>query len=351
MWIAWKSCKARIMPARSPSCGCFIQKQSHPRRQADNSILTIDRPRNSGSDTIVRQVVAFSVHTDQLIHPEPACRRSYYSLCGHGSRQKSICHFRDGRPLRAQLVCPFAPDLQYYIREVCMPQILSPVLLLGVLLVLASCGDSSYQVRQPLGYGMMPPGETWVTVDSAYQSPAHNLVYFDPTTIRRDGALVTLWQLTDYKWMQGNAPFGRFMMGPHRFFSTKSHKEFDCVDKHVRLLASSEHSQHMGTGVRHAVAVAQDSRLPIEPSSINEALWKVACGKTEEGIIILHGRSLWAYPAHDMCLLATDLSRFLWQSSPILSFFISRSPSNPPRCGSNTKLQTKRALASSLLNV
>ena len=165
-----------------------------------------------------------------------------------------------------------------------MPQVLASGLLLGVLLVLASCGDSSYQVRQPLGYGMMPPGETWVAVDSAYQSPARNMVYFDPTTIRRDGALVTLWQLTDYRWMQGNAPFGRFMMGPHRFFSTKSHKEFDCVNKHVRLLASSEHSQHMGTGVRNAVAVAQDSGLPIEPGSINEALWKIACSKTEEGI-------------------------------------------------------------------
>ncbi|MBH0204183.1 MAG: hypothetical protein HP496_18265 [Nitrospira sp.] len=38
-----------------------------------------------------------------------------------------------------------------------------------------------------------------MSVDSAYQSPARNQVYFDPTTIRRDEALVTLWQLTDYK--------------------------------------------------------------------------------------------------------------------------------------------------------
>jgi hypothetical protein len=163
--------------------------------------------------------------------------------------------------------------------EVVMTQILPPGLLLGVLLALASCGESSYQVRQTLGYGVMPPGETWVAVDSAYQSPARNTVYYDPTTIRRDGALSTLWQLTDYRWMQGNAPFGQFMMGPHRFFSTKSHKEFDCVNKHVRLLASSEHSQHMGTGVQNAVAVAQGSGLPIEPGSINEALWNVACGK------------------------------------------------------------------------
>lgn len=164
-----------------------------------------------------------------------------------------------------------------------MPQVHAPGLLLAVLLTLTSCGDSSCQLRQPLGYGVMPPGESWVAVDGAYQSPARNMVYFDPTTIRRDGALVTLWQLTDYKVMQGNAPFGQFMMGPHRFFSTKSHKEFECVDKRVRLLASSEHSQHMGTGSHNAVAVAQGSGIPIEPGSINEALWNVACGKEGEG--------------------------------------------------------------------
>ncbi len=165
-----------------------------------------------------------------------------------------------------------------------MPQVLASGFLLGILLALASCGDSSYHVRQPLSYGVMPPGESWVAVDSAYQSPAQNMVYFDPSTIRRDGAFVTLWQLTDYKWMQGNAPFGAFMMGPHRFLSTKSHKEFDCVNKRVRLLASSEHSQHMGTGVQNAVAVAQGSGLPVEPDSINEALWKVACEKSGEAM-------------------------------------------------------------------
>ncbi|HWV45093.1 MAG TPA: surface-adhesin E family protein [Nitrospira sp.] len=149
-----------------------------------------------------------------------------------------------------------------------------------LLLLLASCADQSYQVRQPGGYGEMPPGETWVPVDSAYQSPSREMVYYDPKTIRRDGDLVTLWQLTDYKWMQGNAPFGTFMMSPHRFFSTKTHKEFDCAHNRVRLLASSEFSQHMGTGTHSAVLVSQGSGHPVEPGSINQALWEVACGVT-----------------------------------------------------------------------
>ena len=147
-------------------------------------------------------------------------------------------------------------------------------------LLLSSCADPGYEIRQPQGYGEMPTGETWIAVDSAYQSPSREMVYYDPKTVRRDGDLVTLWQLTDYKWMQGNAPFGMFMMSPHRFFSTKTHKEFDCAHNSVRLLASSEFSQHMGTGTQNAVLVEQGDGQPVKPGSINQALWEVACGVT-----------------------------------------------------------------------
>ena len=117
-------------------------------------------------------------------------------------------------------------------------------------------------------------------------------------------------------------------MGPHRFLSTKSHKEFDCVNQRVRLLASSEHSQHMGTGVQNAVAVAQGSGLPIEPGSINEALWNVACGKTGEGTDYSSGAFSMGMPARYMCPLATDRGRSLSQNSPIFrpSFVPSRLP-------------------------
>jgi hypothetical protein len=51
-------------------------------------------------------------------------------------------------------------------------------------------------------------------------------VYVEPDTIRREGNLVTLWQLIDFKWMQGNQGMGRLGFGPERFFSTKTHKQF-----------------------------------------------------------------------------------------------------------------------------
>ncbi len=43
----------------------------------------------------------------------------------------------------------------------------------------------------------------WVAVENNYL-PGKQTVYVDPDTIRREGNLVTLWQLTDFQWMLGN---------------------------------------------------------------------------------------------------------------------------------------------------
>lgn len=162
-----------------------------------------------------------------------------------------------------------------------MPQVTRISLSACVLLIaFISCGAPHSQISHPQEFGEIPPGETLVAVDSVYQSPSREMVYYDPKTIRRNGDRVTLWQLTDYRMMQGNAPFGMFMMSPHRFFSTKTQKEFDCAHNRVRLLASSEFSQHMGTGTYKAVLVEHGDGQPVERGSINQALWEVACGAT-----------------------------------------------------------------------
>ena len=119
----------------------------------------------------------------------------------------------------------------------------------------------------------------WVAVEKKYQSPGLQTVYFDPAAIRREGDLVTIWQLTDYKWAQGNVGLGRFGLDPSRFLSTKTYKQFDCAEKRLRLLAYSEFLRHMGTGRRNNGYVDQENWLPVEPDSINQALWEVACRK------------------------------------------------------------------------
>jgi len=125
----------------------------------------------------------------------------------------------------------------------------------------------------------VPAYAEWVAVEKDYLSPGRQTVYVEPDTIRREGNLVTIWQLIDFKWMQGNQGMGRLGFGPHRFFSTKTHKQFDCAEKRLRLLAFTEFSQHMGTGISANGYVDKDNWLPVEPESISQALWEVACGK------------------------------------------------------------------------
>jgi hypothetical protein len=112
----------------------------------------------------------------------------------------------------------------------------------------------------------------WDAVEKDYLSPGLQTVYIDPDSIRREGNLVTLWQLIDFKWMQGSA------RGPARFMSTKTHKQFDCAGKRVRLLAFTEFSHSMGTGIPVDGHIDSGHWMPVEPDSVNHALWEVACG-------------------------------------------------------------------------
>ena len=49
--------------------------------------------------------------------------------------------------------------------------------------------------------GSVPAYAEWVAVE---ETPGLRTLYVDPDTIRREGNLVTLWLLMDFKWMQGN---------------------------------------------------------------------------------------------------------------------------------------------------
>lgn len=119
----------------------------------------------------------------------------------------------------------------------------------------------------------VPAYAEWVEVEKDYLLPGLQTVYVDPESIRREGSLVTLWQLIDFRVMQGSA------RGPARFLSTKTHKQFDCAEQRLRLLAFMECSRGMGTGTPANGYVDKGNWLSVEPDSINQALWEVACGK------------------------------------------------------------------------
>jgi len=118
----------------------------------------------------------------------------------------------------------------------------------------------------------VPAYAGWVAVEKDYLLPGLQTVYVDPDSIHREGNLVTLWQLINFKTMQG----GR---SPTRFSSTKTHKQIDCAEKRLRLLAFTDFWGNMGTGIAVNGYVDTGKWLPVEPKSINQALWEIACGK------------------------------------------------------------------------
>lgn len=112
----------------------------------------------------------------------------------------------------------------------------------------------------------------WKEVERSDVVPGLQTVYVDPETVQREGSLVTLWQLTDYKWRQGD------MIGSRRFLSTKTRKQFDCAEKRVRLLAFTDFLGHMGTGTP-ADGYVSHAWFSVQPESLDQALWELACGK------------------------------------------------------------------------
>jgi len=122
-------------------------------------------------------------------------------------------------------------------------------------------------VHQPVEAG-------WVAIDRQYQSPGLQTVYVDPDSVRKEGHLVTLVALIDWTWMQGNR-------SPTRFYSTKFTKQFDCAERQVRTLAATDFYGHMGTAhpVGGSGLSGEGHWTAVQPESVNQGLWEVACGK------------------------------------------------------------------------
>jgi hypothetical protein len=118
----------------------------------------------------------------------------------------------------------------------------------------------------------VPAYSAWVVIEKDYLSPGLKTIYIGSNTIGKKGDLVTVWQLVDFKVMQG----GR---SPTRFFSTKTFKQFGCGEKRVRLLAFTEFTDGMGTGMPDHGYVDEHNWLPVEPERINQALWEAVCGQ------------------------------------------------------------------------
>lgn len=96
-------------------------------------------------------------------------------------------------------------------------------------------------------------------------------VYVDPDTIRREGNLVKMPSLIDYKTPQ--------TIASDSLLSIQRQSEYDCTEERTRMLASTWFSGNMKSGqVVHSDS-DEDEWKPVAPGSIAQAMLDIACGK------------------------------------------------------------------------
>ena len=109
----------------------------------------------------------------------------------------------------------------------------------------------------------------WVKVDTIEIS--ESTVYAeDPSTIHREGNVVKMWALFDYKTK-------RHLHGGPWVLSYKNRYEYECAEKRQRLLANMWFSGHMGSGeIVDEFAEARPWH-PVLPEGPEHSLWIAAC--------------------------------------------------------------------------
>ncbi len=110
--------------------------------------------------------------------------------------------------------------------------------------------------------------EVWVVVGKNEKFTA----YADPATMRKEGSMVKMWNLFDYKTAQAG-------VAGKRYLSVKRHFEYDCKAGRARILAVSSHTENLAKGELVAASSISLNWSVVAPDSADELLWKFACGK------------------------------------------------------------------------
>ena len=127
-----------------------------------------------------------------------------------------------------------------------------------------------------LGFGMLftllvssgPAYANWMSLGA---SDSGTTVYADLATLRREGDLVQMLVLFDFKTTQTKADVS--------FLSAKAQMEYDCAEQRYEGLAVTYFSGNMGNGQLLDRSSGKGKRLRVSPDSLDQALWKLACDK------------------------------------------------------------------------
>ena len=96
-------------------------------------------------------------------------------------------------------------------------------------------------------------------------------VYADPDTICRNGNLVKMWILYDYKTIQSATGVAHL--------SDSIQLEANCTEKLQRSLAYRWWSGNMGNGNVAFSYSAEGNWIPIRPGTVGHTVWLFACSK------------------------------------------------------------------------
>lgn len=102
-------------------------------------------------------------------------------------------------------------------------------------------------------------------------SDSGTTVYADPATMRREGDLVKMLVLFDFKTKQTKADVS--------YLSAKAQMEYDCAEQRFEGHTVMYFSGNMGNGQLLDRSSGKGKRLRVAPGSLDHDLWKLACGK------------------------------------------------------------------------
>ena len=103
------------------------------------------------------------------------------------------------------------------------------------------------------------------------ESDSGTTVYADLTTMRREGDRVKMEVLFDFKTVRTKEGVS--------YSSAKAHMDYDCAKPRYEGLAVLYYSGNMGNGNVLDRSSGKGKWLRISPGSLDESLWKFACGK------------------------------------------------------------------------
>ena len=120
----------------------------------------------------------------------------------------------------------------------------------------------------------VPADAEWRPISNAKGAGGFTL-YVDPTTLLREGDLVKMLVLYDFRFVQ--AIQGR------SYLSATWQQQFDCAEHRSRLLSYKYHSDNLGNGkVMFAGDGEGNKWSPVAPESAAAILWNIVCDKDRQ---------------------------------------------------------------------